>query len=171
MTGRSLLTDALLSRVGEVRVYQAPEELGNAAIRYFALAVGDENPLYTDNEYARSYGYGGVIAPPTLVCETNQYSNLQQSDDGYAGHSWNLEVPETVALRGGNEYEFIVPVNPSDVLTVTWKIVDMQEQKTRSGEQMIVVTSEANYVNQHGVLLVRNREALIFKALGTHSDD
>ena len=47
----------------------------------------------------------------------------------------------------------------------------MQEQKTRSGEQMLVVTSEANYVNQHGVLLVRNREALIFKALGTHSDD
>jgi len=37
----------------------ACEELGRASIRYFALALGDENPLYVDDEYAREAEYPG----------------------------------------------------------------------------------------------------------------
>ena len=32
--------------------YTAPEELGRASIRYFALAIGDYNPLYVDKRAA-----------------------------------------------------------------------------------------------------------------------
>ncbi|MEV4898921.1 MaoC family dehydratase N-terminal domain-containing protein, partial [Nonomuraea sp. NPDC055795] len=66
--------------------YTAPEELGRAAIRYFAEAVGDANPLYTDDAYAREHGYDGVIAPPTLIFETNQFTGLPRDADGYCGH-------------------------------------------------------------------------------------
>ncbi|MFI6321994.1 MaoC family dehydratase N-terminal domain-containing protein [Nonomuraea sp. NPDC050556] len=135
-----------------MKVYTAPEELGRAAIRYFAQAVGDHNPLYTDDEYARAHGYDGVIAPPTLIFETNQYTGLPRDEDGYAGHTWDLKTN----VRGGNAYTFHQPVRPSDIITATWRIAGIEE---KAG--MTIVTSTADYTNQHGDRLGANEETLI----------
>ena len=62
----TLLTDELLSWIGQEAFYPAREELGRASIRYFALALGDDNRLYTDDAYARALGYRSVIAPQRL---------------------------------------------------------------------------------------------------------
>jgi acyl dehydratase len=158
----SLLTDALRARIGEERVYTAPEELGRASIRYYALAVGDDNPLYTDDEYARAHGYDGVIAPPTLVCDTNQYCALPRDENGFAGHEWGLDVPGTRLVRGGNTYEFHRPVRPGDVVTARWRLVDMVERRGRDGQDMLVVTSRAVYTDASGDTLVTNDETLIY---------
>ena len=160
----SLLTDELRARIGETRVYTAPEELGRAAIRYFARAVGDDNPLYTDDEYARQSGYPGVIAPPTLICETNQYADLPRDGDGFAGHRWDIHLPGTRAVRGGNSYEFHRPVRPGDVVTARWELAGMTERRTRDGRPMLVVTSRAEYTDQNGTLLATNEEQLVYVA-------
>lgn len=162
----TLLTDEVRAWVGREAVYEAPEELGRAAIRYFALAVGDENPLYTDDEYARAHGYQGVIAPPTLVCETNQFVRGARDGEGYIGHRWDLPVPGCRMLRGGNEYEFFRPVLPTDRLRVRWRISGIVERTTSKGVPMLVVTSEAAFTNQDGEPLATNRETLIFQPLG-----
>jgi acyl dehydratase len=161
----TLLTDELRARIGDERVYTAREELGRASIRYFARAVGDDNKLYTDDEYAREFGYDGVIAPPTLVCETNQYVDAERDEDGFAGHGWDLQLPGTRQVRGGNSYEFHRPVRPSDVITARWVLVDMTERTSRDGRAMLVVTSRAVYTNQFGDLLARNEEQLIYIAI------
>jgi acyl dehydratase len=36
-------------------------------IRHWVEAVGDENPVYTDEEAARQHGFPGVVAPPTML--------------------------------------------------------------------------------------------------------
>ena len=36
-------------------------------IRHWCDAMGDNNPLYTNAEFAANSVYGGVIAPPTMV--------------------------------------------------------------------------------------------------------
>ena len=161
----ALLTDEVRAMVGREAVYTAPEELGRAAIRYFALAVGDRNRLYTDDEYARAAGYDGVIAPPTLICETNQYADRPRNADGYAGHEWGIELPGTRQVRGGNSYTFHQPVRPTDVVTATWRITDIREKENRQGQAMVVVPSTARYENQHGDLHTENEETLIFVAL------
>lgn len=137
--------------------YTAPEELGRAAIRYFAQAVGDDNPLYTDDAYAREHGYDGVIAPPTLICETNQYTGLPRDEHGYPGHSWPQEYPGRRQVRGGNSYEFHQPVRPSDVITATWRVEKVEEKAGK-----IFVTSRATYTNQHGELLAVNEEVVVW---------
>jgi acyl dehydratase len=161
----ALLTDEVRGMVGREVVYTAPEELGRAAIRYFALAVGDHNPRYTDDDAARAAGYDGVVAPPTLVCETNQYAGRPRNTDGYAGHEWGIEIPGTRLVRGGNSYVFHRPVRPADVLRVTWRIDDITEKENRQGQAMVIVTSTARYVNQHGDLLTENEETLVYVAL------
>jgi acyl dehydratase len=162
----TLLTDELRARIGEVKIYIAPEPIGKAAFRYFAQAIGDNNPLYTDDKFAQQHGYAGVIAPPTLVCETNQYANLERQTTGYAGHGWDLEIPGTRLLRGGNEYTFHQAVRPEDILTVTWSIVDMFERASSKGTPMVIVTSQAQYENHLGNLLVTNIETLIYQSQG-----
>jgi acyl dehydratase len=162
----TLITEALRARIGETAAYTAPEPLGRAAIRYFALAVGDANPLYTDPAAAAAAGLDDVVAPPTPVCETNQYVAGRPADaDGYLGHSWDLEVPGTRLVRGGNAYTFHRHVRPSDVITATWRIADMVERTTGSGQAMLSVVSEAAYTNQDGDLLAENLETLVFVEL------
>jgi acyl dehydratase len=162
----SWLTEQLRARIGETRIYAAPEELGRASIRYFARAIGDDNPLYTDDAFARAHGFDGVIAPPTLIFETNQYAaSVARDDEGFAGHRWDLELPGTRQVRGGNTYEWHRAVRPSDVITASWTLQDMAERTTRDGNPMLVVTSRAEYTNQDGELLATNEEQIIFVGL------
>lgn len=161
----SLVTEEIRALVGSRKVYTAPEPIGAAAFRYFALAVGDDNPLYRDADFARSHGLRGVTAPPTLICETNQYADLPMAPDGYAGHSWGLDIPGTRQVRGGNSYTFHRRVRPEDVITATWEIHDLTEKTTRTGADMLVVGSRATYTNQDGELLAVNEETIVFVAL------
>lgn len=161
----TLLTDEIRALRGSTRVYTAPEELGAAAIRYFAMAVGDDNPLYTDAEFSRQHGLDGVTAPPTLICETNQYADLPRDDEGYAGHTWGLHVPHARQVRGGNSYTFHRRVRPDDVITATWQITDIRAKTNRRGQEMLIITSRATYVDQHGEPVADNEETVIFVEL------
>jgi acyl dehydratase len=163
----TLLTDEIRALEGRTKAYTAPEPLGAAAGRYFALAIGDDNPLYSDAAYARAHGLPGVTAPLTLICETNQYANLTPDGDGYAGHTWGLDIPGTRQVRGGNAYTFHRRLRPEDVVTAVWRITSVTEKTTRSGTPMLVVGSTATYTNQDGDLLAENDETIIFVALET----
>ena len=150
--------------VGRRAVYTAPDEVGRASIRYFAKAVGDPCPLYTDAEYAGRHGYEDVVAPPTFVCETNQYMPGDPDPDGYPGHSWGIEIEGTRMIRGGHEYEFHRPLYPSDVITATWTVTDVFSKDGSSGRLTFLV-SEARYTNQRDELIAVNRETLIFQEI------
>jgi len=163
MESPTLLTDALRSWIGREVVYTAPEELGRAAIRYFAIAIGDENPLYTDEEYARAAGHPSVIAPPTLVCETNQYMSRRPDADGYIGHRWPLPLEGWRVIRGGNEYEFHRTVLPHHRITARWRLADIQERISARSGAMLIVVSEVTYTDQSGDLLATNRETTIYQ--------
>lgn len=160
-----LLTDEIRALVGQQRVYTAPEELGAAACRYFAVALRSENRLYVDGAYAREHGLRGPTAPPTLVCETNQYAGLPADEEGYAGHTWGLQLPGTRQVRGGNSYTFHRRVRPEDVITATWEIVDATEKVNRQGQEMLILISRATYTDQAGELLAENDETIIFVGL------
>lgn len=160
------LTDELRAWIGREARYTAPEEVGRASIRYFARAVGDDNPVYTDDGAARAAGYVGVVAPPTFVCETNQYVDRAPDADGYVGHRWDLPVPPGRVVRGGHAYRFGRPLRPDDVITAAWRVADIVEKTSRSGAPMLVVTSEATYTAADGAHLATNTETTIHQDVG-----
>lgn len=157
-----LLNDDLKQWIGREVSYTAPEEVGQAAIRCFALALGDESPLYRDDEFAKRTRHGGIIAPPTFVCETNQYMDATPDSDGYMGHAWRLPIPASRLVRVGNEYQFFRPFRPTDRITATWRLTNIYERATRAG-RMLFVESEARYTNQHCELLAVNQETVAFQ--------
>ncbi len=151
---------ALRARIGETAVYTAPEPVGTAASRYFALAIGERNPLYT----GVVDGVGPIVAP-TLLFETNQYADVATDEFGYAGHSWHLETDGARLVRGGHRYRWHRDVRPGDVVTATWTLADVAERTTRTGAAMLVVTSECRFTDAAGEPICEQTEDLILVAL------
>ena len=161
----TLLTTEIKAWIGREAHYPAREELGRASIRYFALALGDDNPLYVDDAYAKEAGYPSVIAPPTLICESCQYAHQAPNADGYIGHEWHLPVTGCRLIRAGNDYEFTRPVLPTDRISVTWTLEDIVERSRSSGGTQLFVTSVARYRDARGEVVAVNRETLVYQPL------
>ncbi|SPP98128.1 FAS1-like dehydratase domain-containing protein [Bradyrhizobium vignae] len=163
----ALLTEELKAWIGREAHYPAQEELGRASIRYLALAMGDENPLYVDDAYAREAGYPSVIAPPTLVCETCQYAHRRPDANGYIGHEWQLPVPNCRMIRAGNEYEFVRPLLPQDRISVTWILEDIVERASSRGGTQLFVSSVARFRDAAGEVVAINRETVVYQPVVT----
>ena len=161
----TLLTEELRGWIGREAHYEGREALGRASIRYFALAMGDDNPLYVDDAYAKAAGYPSVIAPPTLIVESCQYAHRAPDEEGYIGHEWQLPVTGCRLIRAGNDYEFVRPVLPDDRISVTWTLEDIVERSSSRGGTQLFVTSVARYRDAQGALVATNRETLVYQPL------
>ncbi|MDA9521319.1 hypothetical protein XI06_13305 [Bradyrhizobium sp. CCBAU 11434] len=162
----ALLTDELKAWIGREVHYPAREALGRASIRYFALAMDDENPLYLDEAYAREAGYSSVIVPPTLICETCQYAHGRPNSNGYIGHEWHLPITDCRMIRADNDYEFIRAVLPEDHISVTWTLEDIVERASSRGGTQLFVNSIARYKDAANEVVAINRETVVYQPIG-----
>ena len=162
MSEESLITPEIAAMVGKEKVYQGWDEIGLGLIKRFALAVGDTNPLYRDEGYAKKSRYRGIIAPPTMIFELNHNIGAEIGEDSTPTDAWGrLPPPFKNVIRGGNEYEFYQPVRPGDVVTTTHKVAQIYERPGKAGP-MVFVINELTYYNQRGEKLGLNRETVIF---------
>ena len=137
MTQESVITQEMRDVIG-VESEAVTYDVERGAIRKFAEAIGDDNPLYVDEEAARKSRYGGVIAPPTFMRSMS------------AGRSRaTVQSPYPAALDGGSEWEYFEPVRPGDRIAVTMKVSDMFEREGRLGNMLFIIR-ETKYVNQFG---------------------
>jgi acyl dehydratase len=165
----TLLTPELLEMVGQSVHYPAREPLGLASIRYFSLALKDDNPLYLDEAYAIKAGYTGVVAHPTLICDTCQYAHRHPNIDGYIGHEWNLPLLGCRMFRAGNDYTFIRAVLAIDQISVTWTLESMEEKKASRGGTQLFVKSLAVYSDLLGHTVATNLETLVYQPIDPHA--
>ena len=161
MGKESLITPEIRDLVGKEEVFSSPEELGRASINRFAVAVGDPNPLYYDAEFAENTRYGGIIAPPTMIFETNHNIGDEILEDGGYASRIMLPPPLTSFVRGGNEYEIVQSARPDDKITMKRKIAEIHEKEGKAGTLVFVII-EMKFFNQKEELLGINRETLIF---------
>jgi len=155
MAEDSLITDELRKLVG---VSGGPTifKVEEGAIKRYAEAIGDPNPLYNNVEYASKSKYGRLICPP-----------------GFTGWPVKGDIPimKTIdslfkagapprLLDGGIEFEFFLPIRAGDILVATTKIINMSERESKSGKMMFAIV-ETTFVNQNGDVAVRSRATLI----------
>lgn len=159
--------DDLLARlkalVGKEFTFTAPEEVGRASIRQFALAVGDLNPLYMDQALAQAGPHGGIVAPLTFICETNQY--LSGPVDEEHGSLNSASIPTDGVIRMGNDYQFFRLVRPSDVVTALWKVSECFEREGKGGRLAFLVLDKT-FRSQSGELLATSRETYAYRLSG-----
>ncbi len=149
MTQESVITDEMKAAIG---VESAPflNDVEKGAIRKFAEAVGDPNPLWQDEEYAKKGPNGRIVAPPTFLVTMRS---------GPAARPVRPPMRRGL-LDGGAEWEFYLPVGPGDVIKCTSKLADAYERPGRMGSMLFTV-SEQTYINQKGELVAKRRGTVI----------
>jgi acyl dehydratase len=125
-------------------------EVERGAIRLFAQAIGDPNPLFNDEKMARKTRFGGMIAPPTYV-RLLMPAEMPKMD--------LPNMPKRL-LDGGSEWEFHEPIRPGDRITVIARLADLRETEGRMGTMVVRVT-EMRYTNQFNELCTIQRMTLI----------
>jgi acyl dehydratase len=127
-------------------------EVEAGAIRKFAEALGDTNPLHHDATYARKAGYGGVVAPPTFPVTFKAGSNVR---DG-------LDMPQRGILHGEQAFEYERPIVAGDRITVVQRIEDIYERDGGSGPMDFVVIGEEG-TDATGATVYRARRVVIVR--------
>jgi acyl dehydratase len=145
MANKIVTEEALkqVGKAGEPRTY----DVERGAIRRFAEAIGDLNPLFNDERGARGTSHGGMIAPPTFCRSLGSPMpdiRLPALGDSNRG------------LDGGSDWEYLRPIRPGDRITVQTKLADLKEAEGRLGP-MIFITMETSYTNQFGELCATQR--------------
>jgi len=139
-------------------------EVERGAIKRLADAVGDFNPLYWDDEYARHSRYGSIIAPPGFFGWPTKWPEM-----GPTFSKLREEMLLTISksgfprgLDGGIEYEFFAPVRAGDTLAALPKIINVYERESKGGTMLFSVT-ENTYTNQNGTIVAKARQTMIHR--------
>jgi len=113
------------------------------AIRHFCEGIGDTNPLYCNEEYARKTSYRRLVAPPCFL-----YSVYWPAQGrGMPGiHAWH----------SGDDWEFYQPILEGDELTYTNTLVDVKEKKSKMAGITLIQYHEITYSNQRGELVAKS---------------
>ena len=126
-------------------------DVEKGAIRKFAAAIGDDDPIYHDEQAAQAAGFKTIVAPPTFLCTFR----AQELPD--------LKITfGRVRLNGGNAYEYYKPVYAGDTITVTAKYADVTERTGRTGS-MVFVFTDLTFTNQHGEVVATGRNTGIMR--------
>src|ERR1039458_1134342 len=135
----------------------SPVECSEYLIRHWCETVEDGNPLYLDEEYAKSRGFRGPVAQPgMIVCTlTLPYRWPWPPKDYSPQRSMHFELKELLNLPVGilaeYETEFLRYVELGDRLSSTNRLVSISPwRKTRLGEGhfWIIETTHRNQDDQ-----------------------
>jgi len=105
------------------------------AIRNYVNGIGDNNPLYRDENYAINTRYGKLIAPPNWL-----YSVFP---------TWVLQgLPGIQAFHSGNDWVFYRPIFLGDKITPKSKFMGFDVKTSKFSGKMVFEYQRAEFCNQ-----------------------
>jgi acyl dehydratase len=163
MSQEPLIDAESASRVGTVAA-TATGEVNERDWQRWAAAIGDDNLLWFNTEYARAQGYRDIICPPLYL----QYAILGVTPldalrpDGSSGAvSGSLAFPRAPKrMAGGESTTFHQPAYHRDEIEMVRTIESIVEKHGRSG-RFVLVTWRTVYRNQRGELVAEATTSMI----------
>ena len=123
--------------------FDLPVERGK--VREFALAVGEDNPLFLDPEAARLHGFPDVLAPPTFTV-TQIWQVSREDRETRLGANLDYER----VLHGEQEFTYRRLPFAGEILKGTMRISKDFIKEGKRGGQMRFVTYESRFVDREG---------------------
>lgn len=130
-------------------------ELERGRLKFFAKAIGETNPIYSDEAAARAAGHKDVPAPPTFLMAAEFDSNA------LFGALDEMGVPLARILHGEQGYTYHKQVYAGERVTVAPRITDIYDKKNGALEFIVrdcrVTNSKDELVAEiRIVIVVRN---------------
>jgi acyl dehydratase len=116
----------------------------------FCDAIGENDPIYRDEDAARAAGHPGQLAPPTFP------TVMQIMTSGQVVMDQELGLDYSRVVHGEQEYEYRRPLVVGDVMKATPRIADIYAKK--SNEYLVI---EAEIKDQLGETVVVARSILL----------
>ena len=135
--GQSVVTDEMRAQLN-VESEPWTVEVDKTAVRMFARSVQYDDPLFYDEEFAKSKGYRSIPAPPHYLGTPIYDPNAPVRG------ARQLNIPYRRNLNGGTDIEYFDQIVAGDVLTATSKLTDLEETSGRLGP-MLIVRNETTY--------------------------
>jgi hypothetical protein len=146
-----------------------PIEAGH--IMMFARAIGDDNPIYYDEAYAKKTGPGVIIAPPTFAQSSAQFDpdyvlrpkigqpwfGSGKEPTGVKPGSGSAEATSGRGLHAEQHFEYHRHIHPGDVLTADVKPGRRWEKEGRRSGKLIFSETIIEYRDQNGELVITAR--------------
>ena len=139
-------------------------------IMMFARSVGDSNPIYHDEEYAKSTEIGGIIPPPTFAQSSAQFDPEYFLRPKVGGEGWFGSGKEAtgskpssgsgggggaaMGLHAEQHFEYHLPVKAGDTLSATTKAGKAWEKESKRAGKLKFSESVTEYRNQNGDLVI-----------------
>ncbi len=126
--------------------------LERGRLRFFAQAIGETDPVYSDLDAARAAGYADLPAPPTFLFAA-------ELDSGQSTALLDLlQIPLSKLLHGEQGFTYHRPACAGDTITVRPHITDIYDKKGGALE-FVVKTAEAH--NQRDELVAELRTVIV----------
>jgi acyl dehydratase len=125
------------SRIGQkVQIKEPPflTEVSRDAVRHWAWATGDRNPLYLDEAYAKASVHKGIIAPPSMLYAFSRLSI------GYRGG-----LPGVHSMFGGTHWRWKEPARLGDTIAPEVVFKDLVEMPSRFAGRMFKQISSIDF--------------------------
>lgn len=129
-------------------------EVERGAIRRFAEAIGDDNPLWRDAEFARAQGYPDVIAPPSFPV------SFVMPDIP----PWWEGLDRKRFLAGEHGFSYTRPITVGDVLSCRMTLLDVTRKEGRSGS-MDLMLQEVRGLDAEGRDVFAHRRTTVYRGL------
>ncbi|MBI2762014.1 MAG: MaoC family dehydratase N-terminal domain-containing protein [Chloroflexi bacterium] len=148
----SVITEEMRATIGvESEPYRL--EVDKLQIRMFARSVGYTDPLFYDEDFAKSKGYRSLVAPPHYLGTPVFNPATSDATFGSARGARSVPSPFKRRLNGGTDIEYFDTICAGDVLTATSKVADIVEAKGSLGVMMIT-TTETTYKRDGQVVAI-----------------
>ena len=151
----SMITDEMRARIG-VESQPWTVEVDKTAVRMFARACQYQDPIFYDEEFAKSKGYRSLPAPPHYL--GTPVFNPATSDATFGGPRGSGQPrPGNPKLRrvlnGGTDIEYFDTIQAGDTLQASSKVTDITERKGSIGT-MVITTTETTYKRDGKVVAI-----------------
>jgi acyl dehydratase len=133
-------------------------EVQRNKIHELTTAIGDNNPIYHSREAAQAAGYPDVPISPTTPTMFSFWSN---TNAGSILASTGINTMRI--LHGEEEYDYLAPIYPGDVLTGISTIVEGRHRTSRDGSSMDIIRTETSYTNQHNQLVLKALSTIVVR--------
>ena len=121
-------------------------------LQFFAKAIGETRPIYTDPEAARGAGFTDLPVPPTFLFAAELDSGA--TDKLLA----DLEIPIAKLLHGEQSFTYHRAAYAGDTVTVNSTVSDIYEKKNGALE---FIVKSSRVTNQNQELVAELRSVLV----------
>lgn len=138
-------------RLGNTETFELGR-INRREVRRYARAVEDDNPLFTDVEYAREQGYDDLVIPPNYLSSIIERGTGPPSsdlrEDGIDPQRYPIELPPTaVMMGGGQELQFDKYAVAGQEITIEEEFQNIFQRKSETHGTLTFVQFETDYID------------------------